>query len=134
MALTTINGQDGTADFSINGSSYACVLTEHELESNVDQIDSTTFCTETATVYEPGATVNRVRLAGLLKKGSAIAGPMLPLPQNAAIVQTFSAGCTLSYNMNFTRGVFRRTVKQNAVIAAEGLVTGAITKQWNVGP
>lgn len=130
MSLSTINGQDGTADVSINGTSYACIFTEHEFETNTAQVDATTFCTETASVYEPGETMHFFRFAGLLKKGGSAAGPLLPLPQNVPIVQTFSTGCSLSYNGNFERGLVRRTVKSNGILAAQGRATGAIVKSW----
>lgn len=132
MARQVIGGRDGLANFSIDAVEYECILTEHEFETTTDQVESTTFCTETAPEFEEGETRHVFRIAGLLVKGIAGAGPLLPLPQGAAIVQTFSTGCTLTYDGNFTRGLARRTVKQNGIIAGEGLVTGPVVKAWVV--
>jgi hypothetical protein len=133
MALSTINGQDGTGAISINSVVYSCILAEFEFEATVAQVDSTTFCSEANTVYEPGETVRTLRIAGLLKKGAAAAGPLEPPPQNVPVVLTFSTGCTLTGNVNFTRAVARRTVKQNAILAGEALYTGSVTKVWDTG-
>jgi hypothetical protein len=132
MALTIIGGKDGTAAFSIAAVAYTCALTEHELESNVNLVDQTTFCTETAPTYDTGPEITNFRLAGLLTKGAAYSGPLYPLPQNVAIVQTFATGCTITGTGVFTRGVARRTAGANGVIAAEGRYTGAVVKAWVV--
>ncbi len=132
MALSKINGQDGTAAVSIAAAVYTCILSEWEFDSNVDQIDSTTFCTEADGDFEAGRTTSRFSLAGYLTKGTAVAGPILPPPQNVAIVLTASTGCTLTFTGNFSRSIVRRTAAAAAVIAAEGVVKGAVVKAWVV--
>lgn len=130
MPLTTINGRDGTADFTINGNSYATVLNEFEAESNVELIDSSVFSIEGVATQDPGMERIFFRLNGLLKKGSSIAGPIIPAPQNVPVVATYSTGCYISCNVNFSRAMARRTVNRNGVIAGEGVSNGAFVVTW----
>lgn len=130
MAETIINGRSGNANFSINGVAYAARLTEHEFQSNIDQLNTTTFATETAPTFEADVEIARFRIAGFLTKGTAGAGLLFPLPQGATIVQTFDTGCTISGSGNFSQGVARRTARANSVIAGEGFYVGAIVKAW----
>jgi hypothetical protein len=130
MPLATINGRDGTADFTIAGASYAAILNEFECESNVELIDSSVFSIEGVATQDPGMERIFFRLNGLLKKGSAVAGPLIPAPQNVQLVFTYSALCTISFVANFSRALARRTVNRNAVMAGEGVSNGAFAVIW----
>jgi|SRR6185437_7156071 len=130
MPLATINGRDGTGDFTINGSSYAAILNEFECESNVELIDSSVFSIEGVATQDPGMERIFFRLNGLLKKGSAVAGPLIPAPQNVPLVFIYSTNCTISFNANFSRALARRTVNRNGVIAGEGVSNGAFSVLW----
>ena len=133
MALTTINGRDGTADFTIATVSYECILNDFEVTSNVEMTNADTFCIEGTADQEPGREQLRFRIAGLLKKGAAASGPLIPAPQNVALVFTFSTGCTIGFNANFDTASARRIVNQNALLTATGLSKGTFAVAWDDG-
>lgn len=133
MGQTTINGNDGTADVTIDSVSYQTVLQEFELEGDQQLIDSTTFNEEGEYKSEPGILIIHARLAGLLTKGADVSGPLIPPPLNVPCVFTYSTGCTITMNVNFSRGLARRTVNSNAIMTAEGESTGAVVKAWDTG-
>ena len=135
MPLSTINGRDGTADFTIGAQSYKTVLNEFEVESNVEMIDSSVFSIEGVPTQDPGMERLFFRLSGIGKQGAPESGPWIPAPQGVAVVFTFSSAksptCTISFTANFTRALVRRTVNRNAIIAGEGTSNGAFTVAWN---
>lgn len=133
MALSKINGRDGTADFTIATVSYECILSDFEVEAVAEMITADTFCIEGTADQEPGREQLRFRIGGFLTKGAAASGPLIPLPQNVALVFTYSTGCTIGFNANFTRAIARRVVNQNAILAAEGLSKGSFTVAWDDG-
>src|SRR4051812_34833194 len=110
MALSFINATDATADISIGGASYKTVMREFEVESNVEMIDITTFNDEGSVKQDLGRVILTMRVAGLLGKGTTIAGPLIPPPQNSATILTFSTGCTLTFTADYLRATARRTV------------------------
>lgn len=130
MALQTINGRDGTADWTVGGVSYAAILNEFECESNVELIDSSVFSIEGVATQDPGMERIFFRVNGLLKKGTAASGPLIPAPQNVALVFIYSTGCTIGFTSNFSRSMARRTVNRNSVMAAEGVSNGAFVVTW----
>lgn len=134
MALTVIGPLTSTSDLTIAGQSYAEVATEIEFEGTVDSVDITTFADEPDSAYTQGQTVNRFRFAAILKQNGIEAGPILPLPQGAAVALVFATGASLSFTGNFTRLVVRRAVKQAGVMAGEGIVTSSVLKTWDVTP
>lgn len=136
-----IGGRDGTADVSIAGVSYKCVLNMFEVESNTELINSDVFCVEGTVDQEPGREQLRFRLMGLLKRVGTVlvpagpafpaAGPLIPTPQNVAVVFTYSTGCTISLtSSNFFRARAVRVVNQNSIVEAEGVSKGAFTVAW----
>lgn len=132
MALTTINGRDGTGDLTITGQSYKTILREFENESNVRMIDTSVFANEGVATQDPGMEQLRFRLSGLGKKGAVQAGPFIPAPQNVTLVFQYSTGCTISYLANFDRALARRTVNENMIITGEGISNGAFVIAWVV--
>jgi hypothetical protein len=131
---TVINGRDGTADFTIATVSYRCILSEIEIEALAEMLVADVFCNEGTADQEPGREQLRFRLAGLLGKDTPASGPLIPLPQNVAIVATYSVGCTIGFNANFTRGVARRTVNANSALIAEGLSKKTFSVTWDKTP
>src|SRR5687768_8939189 len=103
MPESIINGRSGNADFTINGTSKKASLTEHEFQSNVDQLNTTTFATEAAPTFESDVEIARFRFAGFLTKGTVGAGVIFPLPQGATISQQFDTGCTVTGTGNLTQ-------------------------------
>ncbi len=132
MAETTINGRDGTADFSIAAASYRTKLREFSVESNVAMLRSDVFSIEGVSTQDPGMEQLTFRIVGLGKKGVVNDGPLIPCPQGVAVVATFSTGCTISCNVNFTRATATRTVNENTIITGEAISNGAFTVAWVV--
>jgi hypothetical protein len=137
MPYTTINGQNSVADFTIDTVSYKCIFTTFDIDVTTEQILSSTFCSEPDDEYEPGNTTLVVIVAGLLKRdapdtGTSAAGPLIPPPQGVAIVATFDAGCTISFDANFRRARATRTANQNATMSGEAVSTGPIVVAWDI--
>lgn len=131
MTLTSINGRDGTGDFTITGQSYATILREFDIESNVRMIDTATFSIEGVSTQDPGLEQLQLRMIGWLKKGGGPqAGPIIPAPQNVAVSAIYSTGCTIASNFNFTRAAARRIVNENGIITGEGVSNGAFVVTW----
>jgi hypothetical protein len=128
-----INGRDGSADFTIATVSYRCIFNEFEIESIAEMLTSDTFCTEGTADQEPGREQLRGRINGYLTKGVPASGPLIPLPQNVAIVATYSTDCTIGCNANFTRAVARRTVNANSLLIAEFLSKKTFSVAWDDG-
>lgn len=129
-----INGKDGTANFSIdNGTtikSYACFFDSIDIREITEMTTADTFCIEGTADQEPGRSQLQFSITGLLKKGGALSGPLIPAPQNVAVIATFSTGCFFSFNANFTEATASRLVNQNARLSARGLSKASYTVTW----
>lgn len=132
---TVINGRDGTADWTIEAVSWRCILNEFEIESIAEMLLADVFCNEGTADQEPGREQLRFRISGILGKDHTVYadGPLIPLPQDVAIVATYSTGCTITFDANFTRAVARRTVNANAALIAEGLSKKTFAVVWDDG-
>ena len=131
MAETVINGRDGTADFTIAGTSYRSILDAIELREMVELTNSDTFAIEGVADQDPGRTQLAFTISGLGKKGSTPSGPIDAISvQNVAIVATMSTGCTYSFFANFSESAFTRVANSNSRISARGLSKGTYTKVW----
>jgi hypothetical protein len=136
VPLTSINGNDGTADITLNAKKYALQLGEWEIDLNYQLFDSSNFANEGSIVEESGAMQAGFRYAGTMKKGasgvtgSADAMDMLPPSQGTTAVFQASSGCSITMAINHTRLMLRRTANQTGVVQGEGRSTGAITFAW----
>jgi hypothetical protein len=131
MSLSTINGKDGTADFTIGGLSYRTILDAMEFEEITEMTNSDVFSIEGVADQDPGRSQIAFSIGGLGKKGGPQAGPIQgSAAQNVAIVMTISTGCTLSFSANVTRGTFTRLVNSNARMSARGLSKGTYAFSW----
>lgn len=129
----TINGKDGTADFVINNISYKCILDMFRCTSNVEMLTADTFCNEGSTDQEPGRDTLSIEISGVGKKGGPASGPLLPPPQDVPIIATYSAGCTITTQMNFTQADAVRMVNQNMRISGRGVNKGPYVVVWDRG-
>jgi hypothetical protein len=68
VPLTSINGNDGTADITLNAKKYALQLGEWEIDLNYQLFDSSNFANEGSIVEESGAMQAGFRYAGTMKK------------------------------------------------------------------
>lgn len=129
-----INGKDGTAGFTIDNGvhtiDYRVVLDMIRAREVIEMTTSDTFSIEGVADQEPGRSQIVGEISGIGKKGGPASGPLIPAPQNAAIVATFSTGCTLSMNANFTESNCDRLVNQNCRIGARFLSKGAYFMTW----
>lgn len=133
--LRTINAKSGNANILIGAQSYATVFTNQRFEWTVAQDEEGTFADEPNSKFGEGPSIGRCAFAGILKEGDAEAGPILPLPQNAATTMRFGGGSNtnqLVFNANYTRLVVERTAMNKGVLAAEAVIVSAVTKSWNV--
>lgn len=131
--MGVINGKDGTADFSIGGVSFKCFLDMFRVREVIEMTTSDTFCTEGSADQEPGRSQLVGELAGIGKKGVANSGPLIPAPQNVAVVATYSTGCTISTYVNFVEASADRLVNQTMRIGGRWLSKGAYVVTWAGG-
>lgn len=131
MAFGTINGKDGTGDFTIAGASYRTILDAFETEEVIEMTNSDVFSIEGVADQDPGRSQIGFTIGGLLRKGSAVSGPLWgAVLQNVALVLTFSTGCTMSFLANFTRLTTTRVVNTNGRISGRGLSKGVYSFSW----
>lgn len=130
MAVSNIAGKDGTADFLIATISYKCFLDMFRFREVVEMTSADTFCVEGSADQDPGRSQLVFELSGIGKKGIAAAGPLIPCPQNVAIVATFSTGCFLTFSANFSEANADRLVNANMRIGARGLSKGTYALTW----
>lgn len=132
MALTVINGKDGTASFTLAAVDYKCFLDMFRIREVIEMSVTDTFCNEGTADQEPGRSQIQCEISGIGAKGITASGPLIPAPQNVAIVATFSAGCHIDFTANFTEANADRLVNQTMRIGARGLSKGTYTKTWAV--
>lgn len=129
-----INGKDGTAQFSMdNGTtikSYACFFDSIDIREITEMTTADTFCIEGTADQEAGRSQLQFSITGLLKKGGLLSGPLIPAPQDVAIIATYSTGCLFTFNANFTESTASRLVNQNARLSARGLSKATYTVTW----
>lgn len=129
-----INGKDGTADFKIddgtNSRAYACFLDMFRVREITEMTVTDTFCVEGTADQEPGRSQLVGEISGILKKGGALSGPLIPAPQGVTILMTYSAGCTISCKANFTEASADRLVNQTARFSGRFLSKGAYVVTW----
>ncbi len=134
---TTINGQDGTADFTIDDGSdnihYKCILDTVRLREQVEMTRADTFCIEGSSDQEPGVSTLFCEISGVGKKGGPASGPLIPAPQNVIIKATFSTGCFLTMTVNFSEATADRLVNQNMRIGGRCQNKGAYVLTWDRG-
>lgn len=131
MALTTVNGNVGGADFKIGAQSYRTVLNQFRVIMDVPELDATTFSDEPNENSEPGVTRAFFDVAGLMKTGAPEAGPFMPPPTNVALVFQFAGvNNQISFLANFTRAEAIRAANVNGIINGSGRSKGAITITW----
>lgn len=132
MALAPILPSSAVADISIAAASYKTIFNSMRIRSNMPQLDVTTYATEANGEFVGGIERLTVDLAGILKKGSAVAGPLIPLPQNKAVVATYDTSCTFTFQMNFSEGEVNRPAGQIGTITGSGFSTGSFVVAWVV--
>lgn len=129
-----INGKDGTADFVLpsgtNTLSYKCVLDSMEIRELVELTGAETFCNEGTATQEAGRSQLAFQISGLGMKGGPASGPLIPAPQNVAVVMTFSTSCTASFSANFSETTFTRLVNTNARMSGRGVSRGTYVISW----
>jgi hypothetical protein len=133
----TINGKDGTADFTIDNGvnviSYKIILDMIRVRELNEMTNADTFANEGTADQEPGRSQLMMEISGLGKKGGPASGPMIPAPQNVPVVATFSTGCTFSCSVNFTEASADRLVNQNCRIGGRCPSKQVYVVTWNRG-
>jgi hypothetical protein len=131
MALAPILPSTAVADITIASVSNKTIFNSARVRSNMPQIDVTTYATEANGEFVGGIERLTIDLAGIMKKGgSAIAGPLIPLPQNVAVVIQYDTGCTFTLTMNFTEAEAYRPAGQIGTITGSGFSTGTFVVAW----
>jgi hypothetical protein len=116
------------------GYSFKCILNSIELDSVIPQTQALTFCNETAPEFDPGTETLSFRFGGWGTYDDVRSTPFIPPPQNVPAIITLATACTVTGNLNFSRGTFRRVAGGSAVITGEGVVNGAYVLAWDITP
>lgn len=130
MALSTIRAQTAVADISIASASWKQVFNFVRVRSALPQIDATVFATEQNGEFLAGIERLTIELSGLLKKGAAQSGPLIPLPQNVAFIVQYDTSCTITGTCNFTDGDIARAAGGIGTITATAVSTGTFVVAW----
>lgn len=124
----------GAALVTIDSVEYNMIFTSMDFEFNTNQDDGTTLADEPDPVFEEGASIGRFAFAGRLTQGLANSGPILPLPQKKAVVMAFGGntptGNKLAFTGSFSQLRVSRVAMNQGILAAAGVVSGAIVKTW----
>lgn len=134
---STINGKDGTADFTMNpwnstNQSFKVILDSIIIREVTEMTRADNFSVEGVADQDPGRSQIDLSVTGIGKKGGPASGPWIPAPQNVAVLATISSGCTLSGNFNFTEATCVRLVNQTCRIAGRGLSKATYTLTWSL--
>lgn len=135
MSESVVSGALGGADVKIAGVSQKTQMNQWRVVTDVPQSDSTTFNDEPGEQSEPGPSRTFFDMSGIMKEGAAASGPIMPPPQNVALVfQAGGAGTnTISFTGNCSRAEATRLVNSNGLIAASGKARGPVVIAWNRG-
>jgi hypothetical protein len=132
MALATIRPKTASASIMIDSVEYNTVMSFARVTSDAPRIDETVFSTEnTGGESSVGTEVLTLDLSGIMKRGSAEASPLIPLPQDVAFVVAWDSGCQIAGTCNFTRASAGRGAGTTGTIDGQAYSTGAFTKTWN---
>jgi hypothetical protein len=132
--MGVINGRDGTADFLIATVSQRTLLDMFRIREVTEMTNADTFSIEGTADQEPGRSQLVGELTGIGKKDLAISGPLIPAPQNVAVVATYSTGCFITMNVNFTEASADRMVNQNMRIGGRFISKAAYIVTWDKTP
>jgi hypothetical protein len=132
MALATITGKDGTADFTIGSQSYRTVLDMFRIREIIELVPQDVFSIEGVADQEAGRSQIVGECTGLGKKGAVQAGPLIPAPQDVAQVLTFSTGCFLTLSTNWSEFSADRLVNTNMRIGGRFVSKATYALTWVV--
>jgi hypothetical protein len=131
-----INGKDGTCHFTIdngvNTIDYNVILDMIRIREVIEMTTTDTFSVEGVADQEPGRSQIVGEISGVGKKGGPASGPLIPAPQGAAIVATFSTNCVLSCLSNFTEAHCDRAVNQTCRVGARFISKGLYVLTWKL--
>lgn len=132
MAIATIRPKTAGANITIGGVEYNNVMSYASVVSNAPLLDEQVFSTEgQGGETSVGTEILTVELRGIMKRGATNTGPLIPLPQNQAIVVEWDDGCSIACTGNFSRAGGYRAAGAIGTIDGLATSTGAFTKSWN---
>jgi hypothetical protein len=134
MALATITPQTAVVDILLATNSYKNYFSSARVRSNLPQLDATVFGNEATGDFIAGIERLTIDFGGVLKKGAAQAGPLMPLSgkQGVAFVIEYD-GITnqITGTMNFSEAEASMVVGQLRAITASGFSVGTFTVTWS---
>lgn len=134
MALSFISGLNAVASVMLGTEDWTPIMQRCRIRFPLPQQDTTTFLTENVGDSAPGVQRATFDFFGLMAKGAAQSGPILPSAyQNKAISVDFDTSCTVSATCNAQDGGADRSAGNLGVVDASFLSKGAITIDWDLG-
>lgn len=132
MAIATIRPKTAGANILIGGVEYNNVMSYASVVSNAPLLNEQTFSNEGAGgETSVGTEVLTIELRGIMKRGAANTGPLIPLPVNQAVTVEWDDGCSIACTANFSRAGGYRDAGSIGSIDGLATSTGAFTKSWN---
>lgn len=130
----TITGKDGSADIALQlgagVTSFKTILDMFRIREMTELFTQDVFSIEGTADQEAGRSQINTEISGLGKKHGPASGPLIPAPQDASLVLTFSTGCLLTQAVNFSEFSADRLVNQNMRIAGRCLSKAVYTLTW----
>lgn len=132
MAIATLTPQTAVVDIMINSQSYKQFFSSARVRGNLPQLDATVFANESVGDFIAGIERLTLDFGGVVKKGVAGAGPLLPLSnyQGKTFSVQYDTGCTITGTLNLSEGEIGQVVGQIRPITASGFSVGAFVVTW----
>jgi hypothetical protein len=132
MPIATIRPRTAGANMTIGGVEHNMVMSYASVVSNAPRTDETVFSTEgIGGESSVGTEELTIEFRGIMKRGTAAAGPLFPLPQNVAVSVEYDDGCKIDATVNFTRAGAYRNAGATGTIDGLAYSTGTWSKTWN---
>jgi hypothetical protein len=134
MPLATITPQGAVTDILLATVSYKNYFSSARVRSNLPQLDATVFGNEATGDFIPGIERLTIDFGGVLKKGAAASGPLMPLSgkQGVAFSIQYDTGATIAGTMNFSEAEASMVVGQLRAITASGFSVSTFTVTWPI--
>jgi hypothetical protein len=135
MALATITPQTASVEILLATVSYKNYFSSARVRSNLPQLDATVFGNEATGDFIAGIERLTIDFGGVLKKGAAAAGPLIPLSGKqgiAFVIEYDGVANQITGTMNFSEAEASMVVGQIRPITASGFSVGTFTVTWAI--
>lgn len=132
MAFAIIRPQTKSAVVTLAAAAWTDVFQNVRSRATLPQIDATTYAQEANGQFIAGVERMTFDLTGLLTKGRANSGPIMPLSNFQSVVFTmqYDTGCSVSATINASDSEINQPAGSLGIVTATLVTTGTITVTW----